>query len=100
MAERLSRLPDRDVAVASEDAKNFAQNIAYERRRSGENWDSLRISMRLMQWPNACTGSFAAGWTALILLNVCFLTSNSACSVTVVGRIETLGTEKPRACPA
>jgi hypothetical protein len=49
--------------------------------------------MRLMQWPNACTGSFAAGWTALILLNVCFLTSNSACSVTVVGRIETLGTE-------
>lgn len=30
MAERLSRLPDRDVAVASEDAKNFAQDIAYD----------------------------------------------------------------------
>lgn len=30
MAERLSRLPDRDVALATEDAKNFAQDIAYD----------------------------------------------------------------------
>ena len=30
MAERLSRLPGRDVALASEDAKNFAQDIAYD----------------------------------------------------------------------
>jgi nucleoside-diphosphate-sugar epimerase len=30
MAERLSRLPDRDVALAAEDAKNFAQDIAYD----------------------------------------------------------------------
>ncbi len=42
--------------------------------------------MRFMQWPNACAGSFAAGWTELFLLNVGFLTSNSACSLTAVGR--------------
>ena len=30
MAERLSRLPERDVPLATEDPKNFAQDIAYD----------------------------------------------------------------------
>jgi nucleoside-diphosphate-sugar epimerase len=30
VAERLSRLPDRDVALATDDAKNFEQDIAYD----------------------------------------------------------------------
>jgi hypothetical protein len=30
MAERLGWLPDRDVALATEDGKNFAQDIAYD----------------------------------------------------------------------
>ena len=30
MAERLSRLPDRHVALATADAKNYAQDIAYD----------------------------------------------------------------------
>lgn len=48
MAERLSRLPHRDVALASDDQKNFAQDIVYDtskiRRELGFSEDVDEIS--------------------------------------------------------